>query len=234
MAKKVKKYVKRQKRYRKKYKRNAINRGPRMSTVTVKNGTNPFPDKLYTKLKYTDVKDFGTVSVGFQQYRMNSIYDPDVTSTGHQVYGHDTYAYIFQKYRVHRIDWKIRFVNASSDIPFICVVNQMPDDVTYGSASQVLLLSESADVKSGIASYRNKECVLSGHALIRDIIGMTKQQYMCSDTLVSAIFGANPTQDCMLNLAAVTSDSTTTARLIMYIDLEYWVELYETVPQSSS
>lgn len=219
---------------RKHARKTAIGRNPRMSTVTVRNGTNPFPDKLYTKLKYTDVKDFGTVSVGAQQYRMNSIYDPDATSTGHQPYGHDSYGSIFQQYRVHRCDWRVRFVNASSDVPFICVVNSLPDNATYGSSSQILLLSESADVKSGLASYRNKECVLSGSALIRDIVGMTKAQYMNADTLTPALFGFNPQQNCMLNIGATTSDQTTTARLIVYVDIEYWVEMFDPVTQSSS
>lgn len=213
--------------------RTAIGRNPRMSTVTVRNGTNPFPDKLYTKLKYTDVKDFGTVAVGSQQYRLNSIYDPDVTSTGHQPYGHDGYQNLFQKYRVHRCDWRVRFVNASSDVPFLCVANQLPDTSTYPTAPQIVLLSETADVKSGLASYRNKECVLSGTVKIRDVIGMTKQQY--NDTIyTTSAFGASPQQPCILNLGATTSDQSTTARLIMYVDLEYWVEMYENVPQSSS
>ena len=49
-----------------------------------------------------------------RHFRLNSIFDPDQTSTGHQPMGRDTWAGIYKYYRVIKTDVKITWQNFSN------------------------------------------------------------------------------------------------------------------------
>lgn len=62
----------------------------------------PFPGKMKSILRYSEVITIAT-STGIaihHFFRANGIYDPNVTGTGHQPYGHDTLASIYNHYNV--------------------------------------------------------------------------------------------------------------------------------------
>lgn len=61
-----------------------------------------FPKKMCVSLKYVTDIEVPSHEDGAAPYifRMNSIFDPDVTSTGHQPFGHDQYQAIYSKYCV--------------------------------------------------------------------------------------------------------------------------------------
>ncbi|WP_445779482.1 hypothetical protein, partial [Shewanella sp.] len=63
---------------------------------------NPFPATMVARLTYSAVIniDANTVSPGYHLFRANGIFDPDYTGIGHQPYGRDTYASIYNHYRV--------------------------------------------------------------------------------------------------------------------------------------
>jgi len=61
-----------------------------------------FPDVLRTKLQYCDVVQLAASagSPGLYQFRMNSLFDPDYTSTGHQPQWFDQLSAVYSYYRV--------------------------------------------------------------------------------------------------------------------------------------
>jgi len=69
-----------------------------------------FPRRLITRMKYSDVKDIA-VSAGsgmtVQIFNLNSLYDPDVSSGGHQPYLFDETMALYSRYRVYRCAWHI-------------------------------------------------------------------------------------------------------------------------------
>lgn len=64
----------------------------------------PFGRKMYTKLKYNESVTFGAAAVaGFAtgyQFRLNSLFDPNLSGIGHQPRGYDELMAIFEKYTV--------------------------------------------------------------------------------------------------------------------------------------
>jgi len=74
----------------------------------------PFPTRMLAKLKYceTSALQSAVVPVAVYYWSCNNIYDPNVSGGGHQPYGHDTYAQIYNQYTV--IGSRIR-VNASNN-----------------------------------------------------------------------------------------------------------------------
>lgn len=64
----------------------------------------PFPAVAYARLRYSEVVSLnpsaGVPAVNL--FRAGSIYDPNQSGAGHQPYGHDTYATIYNHYKVIR------------------------------------------------------------------------------------------------------------------------------------
>ncbi len=84
-------------------KRTTISRKPKsLTTVKYMRDFNPFPATMVARLTYSAVIniDANTVSPGYHLFRANGIFDPDYTGIGHQPYGRDTYASIYNHYRV--------------------------------------------------------------------------------------------------------------------------------------
>lgn len=66
----------------------------------------PFGTSFRTRLTYAQYVDFNFAVANtayMYQFNANSVYDPDRTGGGHQPYGHDQLALMFNKYRVFKI-----------------------------------------------------------------------------------------------------------------------------------
>lgn len=73
------------------------------------------PPTLFTKMRYSHqvilYADNLTGRTGSEYaFRMNSLYDPDFTGTGHQPVGFDQLAAIYKIYRVYKVDIQVRVV----------------------------------------------------------------------------------------------------------------------------
>lgn len=84
--------------------------------IRIPRGAGPIPEGEIVHLKYTT--PFTITSTGgaqtFHVFKINSLYDPDLTLTGHQPYGRDQLAGLFQLYQVYKCKWRLQCVNTSS------------------------------------------------------------------------------------------------------------------------
>jgi len=62
----------------------------------------PFPAKVRATLRYSQVINItpSTGTAGFHNFAANGIFDPDISTVGHQPFGRDTYATIYNHYSV--------------------------------------------------------------------------------------------------------------------------------------
>ncbi len=64
-------------------------------------GVTGFPDQLVVKLKYNEAFTMTNVGgFGSYTYRLNSLFDPNFTGTGHQPMNFDQYSALYQDYEV--------------------------------------------------------------------------------------------------------------------------------------
>ena len=82
--------------------RRRIVRGPRKKrpTVNVNRSLQPFAQRYIAKMKYSEqLKVTGPAGGGLAAYRfnLNSIFDPNRTGFGHQPYGHDQLAGLYNR-----------------------------------------------------------------------------------------------------------------------------------------
>lgn len=67
---------------------------------------NPFPSMMRNRMRYVENIIIGTVASSddavLHYFSCNGIHDPSVSGTGHQPYGHDTVASLYNHYRVDK------------------------------------------------------------------------------------------------------------------------------------
>lgn len=84
------------------YNRQSVEQVPTSNPITYMRNFDPFPATMKARLRYSTViiLNPGALVTDSHLFRANGIFDPDQTGTGHQPYGRDTYASIYNHYRV--------------------------------------------------------------------------------------------------------------------------------------
>ncbi len=99
--------------------------------------------KLKVKLRYVDTITIAVASAAINNhvFRANSIFDPDLTATGHQPLLHDTYATLYERYRVLSSTIKVTPITTSSStiVPaFWGVFGDEDATLTYSLSTAVI------------------------------------------------------------------------------------------------
>jgi len=101
----------------------------------------PFSAHYTCKVKYvhTSLLSVGTSGIfGTEQvFRLNSIYDPDFTGSGHQYYGRDQLALIYNNYNVYKIHVRLEISDPSEDGLVVGMLLQ-PSNGTYTVTSKTV------------------------------------------------------------------------------------------------
>lgn len=169
----------------------------------------PFAQYMKARLIYVDwfymtqVSPPSTIPV-FWSYRINSIFDPDYSATGHQPMYHDQYAQLYTQYRVDKV--KIICEAALSN---------------YTGYTSVLSLQTNPFPVNHLALFQNgmerslaKNAQLVTHAQVArfvrtlniyDALGVQKKVYE-SDAQYWTDFGSNPSSIAFASIVGSTCD----------------------------
>lgn len=195
----------------------------RPQRTLVNRALHPIPQRFITKMKYSDIfSTSGTVG----RLNLNSIYDPDRTGIGHQPYGFDTLATLYNRYRVISCGWRIHTVaplSSTSSNPSIQIAAQPANEEL--SPSTLSEMRENPRAKYIVQNPGAPAVYLSGKCYIPSLVGRTKAQYMADDRY-QAMTNANPQELAVLNIVA----STGADLLIgwsLNVTLEYTVEFFD-------
>jgi len=107
----------------------------------------PFPPKMFATLKYNELIQFDPTALADTNYVFcaNSIYDPNVTGTGHQPMGHDIYEQLYNHYRVLSSTIKITVVPNETSIAGAAVCGiQLSDDGVGPTAINTMIEERNA------------------------------------------------------------------------------------------
>jgi len=192
----------------------------------------PFPIRMVASLRYcTTVSVTNSLTpIGNLNFSCNSIYDPDVSGAGHQPYGHDTYADIYNQYTVLKSRLKVTPTFNGSNTP-----------MTYGVGIEASTLAAGAnDVWAERPTYQVRGCnqpysMLGQQPLV--CYWDRNKRFPHNDTYrdLSAPFGANPTEIEIFNIVVQRADATTALGTVyMFVEIDYLVEMYEPKDLGSS
>jgi len=187
-------------------------------------GLGPLPSRFLTKMRYSQALSHTYLNGTTNDYvfRMNSIYDPDYTSAGHQPYSHDQFALFYVRYRVYKCSWRITFPS-SNDTYVVTVVptNDVADfvDPNYAAEFPRAITKMTSFYGGGGA------VVFKGHIGLARLNGSSKTQYKADDRF-QANFGTNPSETLDLHIVTtIPGGENVTVRPV--VNLTYWVEMWD-------
>lgn len=95
--------------------------------VALFNKPSPFPIIWKgAKQSYVELQAFTVGASGAfgaeQEFRLNSQFDPNETGTGHQPYGRDTFATMYDRYKVTYVTFEVTFTNPSAGANLACAI----------------------------------------------------------------------------------------------------------------
>jgi len=203
-------------------KRAAASRPRRNKRVMVNNALQPVPQRFITKMKYAET--IQTDAAGRYVFNLNSLFDPNRTGIGHQPYGYDTLATLYNRYRVIACGYRLSPLAAPGTGGTAFQVAAMP-------ANEVLAITSLSEMKENprakyvLQTAGGNSVVLKGKTYIPSLVGRTKAQYMADDRY-QATTGANPSELAILNVMTSSTGDAISSTIVQVL-LEYTVEFFD-------
>jgi hypothetical protein len=193
----------------------------------------PVAPRLITKLKYVETITLTTGGAGIpanQIFLLNSIFDPNSTGVGHQPYGHDQLALLYDRYRVFKCYWRIEAQNALAAQTTVYVVPINGTAIGISNPDAIMETPRCVHKAVGVAGSSNS-AVFRGKISLPKLNGQTSTEYK-SDDRFQAPFGSNPNEAMSLLIACFAPSGVTTVNL--NVQLIYMVECFDPkqLPQS--
>uniref|UniRef100_UPI004047FF53 hypothetical protein n=1 Tax=Aliarcobacter sp. TaxID=2321116 RepID=UPI004047FF53 len=196
---------------------------------SVRSQTAPLPDRYFTKLRYSELAGAtysqAAGSPATYQFRINSIYDPNYTGTGHQPLGHDELGALYNRYRVYGMRYKITFINRSTSYQAECALQLRPNVSAHTSMDTVFEAPYSKKCIVGIEGGSSIK-VLKGYASVAKIRGVSKKTVSADDTYQAQV-GANPSVEPILTIYVRNNDATVDLFMAFRVELEYFVCFFD-------
>lgn len=203
----------------------------RQGSVYTKIMKQPVPDRMFTKMNYSEVLilNLNFLTLGYHVYR-SSLFDPDYSSTGHQPLWRDQYALMYNKYRVLGIKYKLALLNTSSNSMVSGGVKYSND---YTVEASLNTLRERRNVhKLVVGPQGSKATFVKGYMPVGKPHGLTKKNVIEDEDFI-ALMGDNPAKLSYLHIYLSSTDLSG-AVVNVQADLTYYVELMERTSVSGS
>jgi hypothetical protein len=189
-----------------------------------------FPDKLICKLRYHEGQSIVSTTGGLNVYkfRLNSLFDPNYTGTGHQPMYRDTYAGVYNHYSVISTVAKVRFVNNSA-APFWVGAVIEDDSATQAGVDPIIEQNHSKSHLVTSVSGSNSASMVTINWDCKQILGInpyTTESYKTPQ-------GENPGEESFLIVYAATADATTNT-ILFDVTLDYTVLFSELMTPTAS
>lgn len=187
--------------------------------------TSVVSDRQIVRLKYVALVELNVAAnmLGTYVFRLNSLYDPDLTSTGHQPMGFDQWSSMYYNYRVFKT-----FINVK-----LALNTQNPATVAF-CITPFALTTSSVDITRLIeqpyCKYRHYEYEVPQRAYKRmvhipKIVNQTVLQYRGDDNNW-ALTNANPAQVCNFTIVAGGTVPANAVDLQGVVELVFFAEMF--------
>jgi len=188
------------------------------------------PQHMLTQLKYVQQYQKNTPLLGaygmYNQFRLNSIYDPDYTNTlGTSCLGLIQWRGLYQRYRVYKVAYTIRISNISSDTMVSgAVVFQNYLDSSFSVSDLMRPLSRRFQLGNKEGS---NKATIKGVVNLPKLAGVTPQQYKADNNNIAG-FGSSPVNPLYMTVICSASNGAVNASVAAQCDLTYFVEMMST------
>lgn len=138
-----------------------------------------------------------------QVFKINSIYDPDQTGSGHQPQGHDQWALIYNNYRVDKFIIKVHTSTDSSNAGYWTI---FPSTSVFAITDPVVAAESPASVTKTASVSQNPTLTRTFNPAV--VRGISQAEYNADD-LFQSPFGSDPSQPLYCHVSYVDALGTT-------------------------
>lgn len=180
------------------------------------------PRCLFCKLSFSArlTLSSNTVTPAYHQFRLNSTWDPDLTTTGVQPYGRDQIAAMYLRYIVNGATVKVYFSNSGTNGPTQCTIRATVDGTI---PTDIEAEADRINGKQIIVS-PGESRVLTAYYPIHKLIGLSKAGYG-GDPGCSAAYNSNPAKICFLNV--MTQNLTGSTDTFVVVKIIYHCKFFD-------
>lgn len=200
-------------------------------------GSNPVAQRTIVTLKYSSspvVTAAVSLVPGLVFFRMNGLFDPEVSLGGHQPYGFDTYATLYARYRVWRCKWRVVCTRntANANVPIMVTVLPFNSLITPSTFDELNERPRSVSKMLGERPGGHDILTFKGSISLPYLNGVRKGEYG-SDDRFQALVGADPAEAITLGLFA-SKLSGAAEDVVFNVTLWYTAEFFDPLEVAQS
>lgn len=186
----------------------------------------PVAERYFTQLRYCENLSFAVSAPNtlyVYQYR-SGLFDPDVTGTGHQPLYRDTFASLYNRYRVYGIKYYATAKSGTAIDLTSMFIRHNSDSTTE---TNQYVLRERQDGKSKVfGGPQAQPARLKGYMSVPKVFGISKQEFIGDDQFQSLV-STDPAKLGYLQFYVTTTGGSTV--IYVQIDLIFYVEFFDRV-----
>lgn len=191
------------------------------------------PENKRVTMRYIDYINLNASDTtgAIQVYRANSIFDPDSTGTGHQPYGRDTWATMFNHYTVINSKIQVQAWNSNTTAQY-----SAPAIACLSLDDQVLSAAVAgggwARPEAGNCVYQLADCGNVGRNPLRMKKGFSAKDMFSKvnpedNAQLGAAMGSSPSEQAYFHLWLTSADGGDPATMMFLVTIDYDVILSE-------
>jgi len=166
----------------------------------------------------------GAASAGTYVYSANGLYDPNITSTGHQPMGFDQMMLWYEHYTVLRSACVVRFKNFSATYPAYVAISKNASATPVTNYDQ---LQEDGTIVVGVCSPKYETGYLRKLESKMDISAFSGVPNLLDEADMRGSSAANPAEQEYFHLSVWNPDDTTTVSTNFTVQMMYEVVFSE-------
>ncbi|WP_445772375.1 hypothetical protein, partial [Rheinheimera sp.] len=192
----------------------------------------PFPSMMRNRLRYSEAISLTTVASSDDAvavyFSANGIFDPNVTGGGHQPYGHDTLANLYNHYRVDKAVITVRPGSFGSSLAYgIAITDDTSTDLTDSVMEErerttyKIMGTAASDVNTGILTmeWRPDRSYPAAAGAQKNL---------------NASYGSNPGEQEFFAVWHRRLGTAAAQTSIYHVQIDYWVTSYELQQKSQN
>lgn len=186
----------------------------------------PMALRQVVKMRYSEDINLGTGVGGLlynYDFRANSIFDPNLTGSGHQPLGHDQWAQFYDHYVVLGAKMRVTFTNPSNTDTSFCAIAVQDMANTMSNQAHIREQPRSRWTLVPNQGGNNQKSLVCNYSA-KKFFGA--KSVVTWDKLGSAM-GNNPTEDALFRIFYQNATSTSSYNIVANVIIDYIVLLSE-------
>lgn len=201
--------------------------------------SDPLPVRYNAIMRYSDVFQFSTGVAGVygveQSMRLNSLFDPDLTGTGHQPYGYDQMTPLYGRYQVRAVKVTLHWTDPSADGVRVACMLQGNVSVTSLTSQTIGYVDELPFTKCGnINNTGDQKNKMVFYIPLHKALGLSKQAYADDTSNTASVVSGSPSLQAYIRFSAASNRGTSAVTVMCNCTMEYYTVFYDRPVQAQS